>query len=507
MHLTLQILRKDIERLWQPVLLALVLLAYWAYQEATRAPVDWSNPAPHGVWLNMALPFAWSLLIALVIHQDSLVGDRQFWVALPCGWRPLLAAKAIFILLTIQIPYFFASAVILIARGFNPALHLPHLFWKQLVLLGLIVPAVAVAATVKHMAQFMLVLITLASAIVLFSARLNSGSQSDETWDVRWVLTVLILGTGALAVALLQFARRYTIRSRAIGVVTALAAASLYSWLPRDTSAAIDVAFSPVQRARAPVSLQLAPREPDYHTQQRWYNFQRTTILIPVAFPGLPAEFFTPDSYVHLDQISFELILANGERYESQYSPGGYQKNRIDVRLEDSWQALEFYNPALWSRASSGPVAIHGRILARLYRIGSNRTILRAGERADIPGLGRCSSSSSEESPAALRKLSVLECDSVELLSRNISFWFDRDSPHFGTLRERTFFGISFYPQDPWLSPLHHGASFAVAGDFPTAWTVAPQTQFDTVIIDYTIPGLDLNRFVVQKPVKPEAGK
>jgi hypothetical protein len=475
MRLAWQIFRKDTERLWWAIPLTLALLIFWTFQEVTPVPFEWSKQASHASWLNMALPFLWSLLIALAIHQDPLVGDRQFWVALPCGWRPLLKAKAAFILAYIQVPYFLATAVILAARGFNPLQYLPHLFWKQLVLLAFIVPAIAVATTVKNMAQFMLLLIILASALVLFSTRLNPRGLQD-TWDVRWVLIVIILCVGALAVATLQFVRRSTIRSRAIGVVMAVAAASLYSWLPREASAAIYAAFSPVQSNRAPVSLRVDSREPDYSTQQRWYNFQRTTVLIPVAFAGLPSELQPSD--VRLDQISLELIRADGERYEAQWlnSSNGVRRNRIDARLENSWQALEFYSPAVWNRLSSGPVTLRGRILARLYRSG-NRTTMRPDDRTFIPGLGYCSNRSSMASIAILRKVSVVECEAP--------------SPQWPAfMLSPRYYGPAYYPQDPWLSPLWRGTISGMGTEF-MAIEIASQTQFDSVIIDYTLPGLD----------------
>ena len=455
----------------------------------------------------MVLPFAWTLLIALAIHQDSLVGDRQFWVALPCGWRPLLAAKAAFIAGFIQFPYLLATAAILLARGFNPVEHIPHLLWKQLVLLGLILPAVSVAAVVKNMAQFMLVLITIASGVVLFSTRLNAHYGPETSWDVRWVLTVLILGAGALTVGILQFAWRCTVRSRAVGVVTALAAASLYSWLPRDTSAAIYAAFSPAQPGRTSVSLGLSSEEPDYNQQLRWYNFQRTTVLIPIAFRGLPDA--APDLDVSFDQISLELIRSNGERYESEWetSSNGIRANRIEASAQEDWQVLSFYSPAVWNRLKADPVTLHGRVLVRLYRFG-DRVAVRAGERRDIAGVGHCSGKSSMDSRADLRKVSVLECESVDVSGARA--WFDDGtSVSRGAgfpMRGPGFYGTTYYPQDPWLSPLHYGIS-SIAGPSRPTWSVASHTQFDTVIVDYTLRALDLNRYVVHKPVKPEAAK
>ncbi len=497
MRLALQILRKDIERLRWAMLPAFVLLMFWIYQEAAPAALEWPKLAPHNAWLNMALPFVWSLLIALVIHEDPLVGDRQFWVPLPCGWPALLAAKMAFIAAFIQLPYFLGTAVILAARGFNPFSYLPHLFWKQLVLLALIVPAAAVAVTVKNMAQFMLVLITVASALVLFSNRLNLGGGLDDTWDVRWLLTVIVLGVGGLVVIMLQFTGRYTLRSRLIGIATALAAATLYSWLPRDTSAAIYASFSPrvvsprVEGHAAP-AMQIVSREPDYNTQLRWYNFQRTTVLIPLVISPLPSLNWQSQD-VWVSQVSLTLTGADGEQYESQWmnSSNGVRQNRIEARLDDSWQVLELYAPKVWDRLRSGPVTIRGRALVRLYRHG-DRVTLQTGTKGFFPGLGICSNTF--ESNAIMRKISIVQCESP--------------SPQWprSLLRERVNYGPAYYPQDAWLSPIHRGTNAMIGGDVRERYLV-PQTQVDTAIVDYTLPGVDLNRYVVHQPVKPEASR
>ena len=500
MRLALQILRKDIERLWWAILLSLAMLILWMFQDATPIPFDWRGQPSQGTWLNMALPFLWSVLIALAIHQDPLVGDRQFWAALPCGWRSLLAAKAMFIAAFIQAPYFVATAVILSMRGFNPLEYLPHLFWKQLVLLAFIVPAVAVATTVKNMAQFLLVLITVASALILFSTRLNLNRMA-ETWDVRWALAASVLSVGGLLVVILQFVRRSTIRARALGIVTAAVAASLYSWLPRDVSAAVDAAFSPVKKDRTPVSLQLAQREPEFSLQQRYYNFQRTTVLIPLDITGVPPagggyyigpRIAAATSQARLDQISLELIRPNGERYAAQWldSTNGVKQNRIEARLENSWQVLEFYAPAVWNRINSGRVTVQGRVLARFYQPGSV-TELKPGEETFKPKLGHCSNRTGDESAAVLRKVSSVACESPS------PSW-----PLF--MFEQRYGGPSYYPEDPWLSPLRRGV-YPVAGTQNMTFSITSQTQVDTVLVDYTIPDIDLSRYVVHTPVKPEA--
>jgi hypothetical protein len=466
-RLALQIFRKDIERLWWPVLLTIALLALFAYRDISRGVSSESG------WLNLALPFAWSLLIALVINHDPLAGDSQFWVSLPCRWQSLLAAKIAFIAAFIQLPYFLATAAILLARDFNPLEHIPHLLWKQLVLLALILPAVAVAAIVKNIAHFLLVAITTAGGVIMMSSRLNSGAGPDTSWDVRWDLALVILAIGALTVAALQFARRYTPYSRVFAVAAAIAALSLYHWLPRDASAAIRAAFFPASLG-APVTVTIGSRVPTLSQQRRYYNNRRTTILLPIEFSRLVS-----NSNTRLDQISLELTSAGGERYEAQWprSPNDVRSQRIIATLGPLFQTLELYNAEISKRLLSAPVTIKGRILARFYQPGQSTALHPVG-RTDIPGLGYCQMSAP-----------FLECDSPELTPRE---WL-MDGRMF--LRGGIGTSLSHYPQDPWLSPLHRAAGRVQQ----PAQTVAPAIALGSAVIDYTFSRVDLNQYLVRE--------
>ena len=68
------IFRKDARRLRGPLLLGLALVCGWARAEA------WQSDASPG-WLGAALQplisLVWIFLIASVVQEDGLVGDRQ----------------------------------------------------------------------------------------------------------------------------------------------------------------------------------------------------------------------------------------------------------------------------------------------------------------------------------------------------------------------------------------------------------------------------------------------
>src|ERR1700730_16474789 len=129
MRLVLHIFIKDARRFWWEIAVMLGLLAVVARMDATR--VGFIPGAMEG-WLNLILPAVWAYLIALVIHDEALVGDRQFWLTRPDSWRGLVAAKALFVLLFIHLSCFAADVAIVAARGFEPLAYLPQLPLKQL---------------------------------------------------------------------------------------------------------------------------------------------------------------------------------------------------------------------------------------------------------------------------------------------------------------------------------------------------------------------------------------
>src|ERR1039458_197640 len=154
MHLMLHIFKKDLRRLWWAVAATLLLLAAVANADCWRA--DSVGGAAEG-WLNLLLPLAWCCLIALVVNEEPLVDDREFWMTRPYRWRTLLGSKLLFAAVFIHVPLLIAGAAILGIHGFQPLAYLPQLLWKQIVLAAVLtVPAMALAALLKNLAQFLL---------------------------------------------------------------------------------------------------------------------------------------------------------------------------------------------------------------------------------------------------------------------------------------------------------------------------------------------------------------
>jgi hypothetical protein len=115
MKQTLHILAKDIRHLWGEILLSVAtMVAFaWVYpRQWSNASVGWERFSPgfgrQGqilAWLLMLLvPLSWWLLIARLVHEERMAGDRQFWITRPYEWKKLLAAKGLFVLIFLYFP-------------------------------------------------------------------------------------------------------------------------------------------------------------------------------------------------------------------------------------------------------------------------------------------------------------------------------------------------------------------------------------------------------------------
>src|SRR5262249_49990540 len=188
----LHIFKKDFRHLWPAVLLTLVLLATVSHDDRWR--MDLMSGLDEG-WLNILLPLTWTVLIALVIHEELLGDDREFWVTRPYGRRTLLAAKALFLIVCIHIPVLLADAYIVAGRGFSLLRYFPQLLTNQLLIAALVVlPAAAIAVLTRKLATFLLAAIGFPAAVLFVNSSLRPAFYRAPDQETRVGLTIAVTG-------------------------------------------------------------------------------------------------------------------------------------------------------------------------------------------------------------------------------------------------------------------------------------------------------------------------
>src|SRR5580704_17442657 len=152
------IFQKDARHFWLEIAVSIVLLAVYTWNElySWTAPEGLSNGF---VGFLKSLPailivLCWWFIIARVVQDEALVGDRQFWITRPYEWKKLLAAKILFAAVFINLPLLIVQLILLVKAGFNPASHLLDLLFVQVLLAAfLLLPLAAVATVTSSVVQ------------------------------------------------------------------------------------------------------------------------------------------------------------------------------------------------------------------------------------------------------------------------------------------------------------------------------------------------------------------
>src|SRR5579875_4566 len=116
---SLHIFRKDTRHLWPQIAVVLALTVAYAWTQVLFSPVFTDhlyliNRLASGA--EIALPISWWILTAFLVHQENLLGDRQFWLTRPYRRTELFAAKILFLVAYVEVPLLLANCAILAAQ-------------------------------------------------------------------------------------------------------------------------------------------------------------------------------------------------------------------------------------------------------------------------------------------------------------------------------------------------------------------------------------------------------
>src|SRR6185312_6245360 len=226
-----------------------------------------------------------------LIHAESLVGDRQWWLTRPYERKKLLAAKALFVAAWIYLPFVIAEAVILKEGGLSPLAHVAG--WFPLLAIASaygVFPLIAIAAMTSNFARmtlalFAAVIVWLGATALAFMPRggYESAAPNDRS---MWIAVIVIVG--AAVATLIQFATRRVLLAVATGAVTVLLATGTAMWLTATRESRIDRAYSGPAASHASMQLALAP----YGLAQVKAVFSerpdKIYVTVPLTFSGVP---------------------------------------------------------------------------------------------------------------------------------------------------------------------------------------------------------------------------
>ena len=382
MKQALHIFGKDV-RLYRIEILAtltVTALFVWIY------PWSWGDLPAVSVWpwvpgaVTGLVLVSWLVLITRVIHAESLVGERQFWITRPYRWPQLLGAKALFIAAFIYVPFFLAQCMLLREAGMHPLAHLSGLFFNMLLATGIaVLPMACLAAVTGNFAKMLLGLLCLilfVAGVAYLSSLLPSSSTTNSFGDVLGFIGPVSL---FVAVLIIQYSRRWTMLARALLIALAVTISVIGLFGPEDFAMGITY---PVRTDAT--ELRLAFRQIPASgsvTTSDSVDPREFTVVFPVAISGI-----APDTAVKVDNVRVLLTAAGGVRWTSHWQGlyltwlPGQTNGTLALKISRSF----------YERMKDKPVTVEMSVALTMLKSGNIKRLMLPENRFELPGGSVC---------------------------------------------------------------------------------------------------------------------
>jgi hypothetical protein len=367
MRQALHIFKKDVRYLWYELAVTLALVVMFACNL-------W--------WIEFMLPIAWVNLTARLIYAEPLPGDRLFWITRPYSWKSLLAAKALFLLLFVNLPMIVADVIVLYRNGFGVLDNLPGIVWSQVLLTSVcVLPVVVLATITTSMIQLVLAGLVLVLPTPLFWYPAQVHGAGPDWQGLNWILYSLMIATFVL-VGLIVILRQYKFRRTAIARTLTVGAVLLIpleaAFFPWDTAFKAQTWFSKLRIDPASVHIALDPGRAIV-PQRLWPGPNFMWIQFPIQITGITEGLNTRADAV----VVTAEAAAPGSRTRilngTLFFDGG-DKFRLAFQLPR----------AFFEQMKNQAITIRVSFYLTLLGEAKATTVPRSSQRVTVPGLGRC---------------------------------------------------------------------------------------------------------------------
>ena len=405
MRQVLNIFRKDTRQFWLEILASFVALAiyvvhYPARWNVVQYPLSYQQLGDN--WMMCVVVVAWWLLIARVVHAESLVGERQFWITRPYEWKSLIVAKALFVGVWIYVPFVIAQMLVLREAGFSPLGHASGWLLMLALYSGVFIfPLIAIAALTANFARMALAVFGSYLAAIACTIWITNRSEVHAVsvysqgygtmvpYSHFFVLVVFAVVGGA-SVVLLQYATRRVWLSFTLAVCLAALGAggalALSSRMPqREVDRQYPVASSGVAN---PLQLAFAPKPSNPLFVGVWPS--NVFIAFPIDLSGVPE-----GAAMEVDNMQFSMDAADGEHWTGPWR----QLNTTPFLPGTHSPSLPFIlSRKDYEHFKSMPVTLHVVLAVTELRAGRETTATIANPTFPVNGFGVCSTQWGEQS-------------------------------------------------------------------------------------------------------------
>jgi len=383
MKQALHIFAKDVQLYWIEILgtVTVTALFVWIY------PKGWGDLPTISLWpwvpgaLTALVPVSWLALITRVIHAESLVGERQFWVTRPYLWPQLLGAKALFVAAFLYVPFFLAQCLLLREAGMHPLSHLAGLFFNLLLVTGIaVLPMACLAAVTSNFARTLLALLCLllfVGGVAYLDSILPTSSTTDSFSDV---LSFVVAVSVFVTVLIIQYSRRRTMLAWTLLTALAVTFSVIGLFGPEELS----------MRVTYPVSseatgLHLTFRQASSvasATVPDTVDSREITIVFPISISGI-----APGTAVKIDNARVGITAADGVRWVSHWQGvyltwlPGETNGTVGLKI----------NRASYDRMKDKPVTVEMSVALTLLKRGNVTHLVLPEKKFELPGGSVCS--------------------------------------------------------------------------------------------------------------------
>lgn len=400
----LHIFAKDARHLWAEILLSGAVTAAFA----CACPANWR--AAEGMYyfrtasistgetelfaeiLEFLVLVSWWLLISNLIHDERLVGDRQFWLTRPYEWKKLLAAKLLFLVVFLYLPLFIAQSALLAAAGFQPLSHLIGLLFNLLLISGMVIlPLVAIASLTSNFARMTLALLGVLlsiAALLALASRINLESITLP-WETGADLALAICLCAAAMVS--QYATRKTRTSILLLVALPILFFAIGEFIV-PSKALVNRAYPPsASAAGMPAQFSYFSSGVNTPSANAGRLPREVTVQIPLEVSGVADR-----SVVMPDAITATLETTGGFRWNS-----GWQLLYVtQISPADKTTHVSFVMPlAAYDQLESAALTLHLTLALTQESAGRVTSVSLPDDRFSVPGFGVCSPQDAPDNP------------------------------------------------------------------------------------------------------------
>jgi len=386
MKLIFHIFKKDLRHHWPAVLVSLAILAIYVWDQ----PRQWTAHAPDLRFFSSLLRYlplflclTWAILLIRIVQDESLVGDRQFWLTRPYKWHTLLAAKLFAALLLLHLPLLLAQ-LLLLKLAFYPVLaSIPGLLQTHLMLLSfLTLSAFVVGSVTRSVGQaslvvlgLFLVLLGIASLDFVFPSLNFSADDYDD-------IQVIIALVAAISVVVVQFVHRKT---RFSWCIIAASLAAILALVLVSGNLDLQNRSMPLPTAAHPLPVKLTFDSNVSFQHQPGEQLDSFGLDPNLELPFL-LEGISENSLVEITGVKLDFDLPSGKHWTSYWHslseilvPG---RTRV-------WPSITVKR-AIFDQNRNSSVNAHLSLAFNVYRVGASSSIFVKGDSLRLPDDTRC---------------------------------------------------------------------------------------------------------------------